>query len=78
MKNTKTLIGIQEEYIETLNAGVARWSHRKDGGHSQRISRGARHAAEKSLRKIGYTDDRQITQIIQDARDMAILERNSD
>ena len=73
-KTAKTLIGIQEEYIETLNAGIARWSHRKDGGHASRISRGARHAAEKSLRKLGYTDQ-QIPQLIQDARDMATLER---
>jgi hypothetical protein len=77
MTNKQTLIGIQEEYIETLNAGIARWSHRKDGGHSQRISRGARHTAEKSLRKLGYTDDKQIAQVIQDARDMATLKRNA-
>ncbi len=70
-----TLIGIQEKYVETMNAGIARWSHRKGGGHASRISRGARHAAEKSLRKLGYTDDKQIAQIIQDARDMAALER---
>jgi hypothetical protein len=76
MRHTKTsLIAIQDEYIETVNAGIARWSHRKDGGHSQRISRGARHIAEKQLRKIGYTDQKQIDQIIQDARDMAVLER---
>jgi hypothetical protein len=78
MSTQNTLIGIQEKYIETLNAGIARWSHRKDGGHASRISRGARHAAEKSLRKLGYSDDKQIAQIIQDARDMATLERNSD
>ena len=75
---TKTLIGIQEEYVETLNAGLARWSHRKDGGHSHRIARGARHAAETQLRKLGFTDEKQIGQVIQDARDMATLERNSD
>lgn len=75
---TKTLIGIQEEYVETLNSGIARWSHRKDGGHSHRIARGARHAAEKQLRKIGFMDEKQIGQVIQDARDMATLERNSD
>ena len=74
---TKTLIGIQEEYIETLNAGLARWSHRKDGGHSHRIARGARHTAEKQFRKLGFTDQ-QIPQLIKDARDMAELERNSD
>lgn len=72
-----TLIGIQEEYIETLNAGLARWSHRKGGGHSHRIARGARHVAEKKLARLGFTDQ-QISQAIKDARDMAELERNSD
>lgn len=76
MKTPQTLIGIQEEYIETVNLGMARWSHRKDGGHASRISRGARHTAEKGLRKLGYTDQ-QIPQLIQDARDMATLERNT-
>jgi hypothetical protein len=78
-----TLIGIQEEYIETVNAGIARWSHRKGtpglgtgvGGHADRISRGARHKAEGQLRRIGYADQKQIDQIIADARDMAALER---
>jgi len=74
-KNTHTLIGIQEEYISTINAGFARWSI---GGHMSRISRGARHTAEKRLRKVGFSDDKQIRQIIQDARDMAALERDSD
>ena len=73
----KTLIEIQQEYIDTLNAGIARWSHRKDGGHASRISRGARHAAEKNLRKLGYPEQ-QIPQLIQDARDMAALERLAD
>lgn len=77
MKNA-TLIGIQEEYIETLNAGIARWSHRKYGGHAQRISRGARHAAERKLRRIGYTDQKQIDQIVKDARDVAELQRVAD
>lgn len=73
----KTLIDVQEQYIETVNAGMARWAHRKDGGHSGRILRGARHDAEKALRKLGYTDQ-QIPQLITDARDMATLERNAD
>lgn len=77
MASTQTLIGIQTEYIETLNAGIARWSHRKNGGHIHRIARGARHAAEKALRKLGFTDT-QIPQLIKDARDVAELERNSD
>lgn len=72
----KTLIQIQDQYIETVNAGIARWSHRKDGGHSRRISRGARHAAEKDLRSLGFTSQ-QIDQAIKDARDMAELERHA-
>jgi hypothetical protein len=78
MKQPNTLIGIQEEYVNTLNAGIARWCHRKDGGHSGRISRGARHVAEKRLRKIGFSDQKQIDQIIKDARDVASLIRNSE
>ena len=74
MAKAKTLIQIQEEYIETINLGMQRWSHRKDGGHMSRISRGARHTAEKELRKLGYPE-KQIAQILQDARDMAALER---
>ena len=73
-----TIIEIQEEYIETVNAGIARWSHRVGGGHSARISRGARHKAEKSLRHLGYTDQKQINEIIADARDMASLIRNAE
>lgn len=74
-KAPKSLIQVQQEYVDTLNAGIERWSHRKGGGHASRISRGARRAAEKDLRKLGYTDQKQIDQIIQDARDMASLER---
>jgi hypothetical protein len=72
--NMKTLIELQECYIETLNAGIARWSHRKDGGHSARIARGARRKAETSLRKCGYSQG-QIDAAIKDARDMAVLLR---
>lgn len=77
MKTRKmtTLIGIQQEYIKTLNAGIARWSHY---GHFGRIARAARHAAERRLRKIGFTNEKQIAQIIQDARDMALAERNGE
>ena len=73
----KTLIQIQDEYIERVNAGMARWAHRKDGGHSQRIRRGARHTAEKQLAKLGYSAE-QIDRIIGDARDMATLIRTAD
>lgn len=73
----ETLIGIQDEYVETLNAGIARWAHRKDGGHSHRIARGARHLAEKKLRRLGF-NEKQIGEAIQQARDVASLVRNAD
>lgn len=71
----KTLIAIQEEYIETVNSGIERWSHRKGGGHMRRISRGAHHKAEAALRKIGYVSQDQIDSVIKQAREMAELER---
>lgn len=70
----KTLIGIQEEYVATVNAGIARWAHRKDGGHAGRIMRGARRRAEGELRRLGFTDS-QVAAAIGDARDMAALLR---
>lgn len=73
----KTIIEIQQAYIDTVNAGISRWSHRKDGGHASRIMRGARRKAESELAKLGFaTAERD--QIIKDARDVAVLERNSD
>jgi hypothetical protein len=78
MKTQNTLITIQDEYIETINLGIERWSHRKDGGHASRIARGARTVATKRLNRIGFTDQRQIDQILRDARDMAALIRNSE
>jgi hypothetical protein len=74
---TMTLIQIQDRYVETVNAGIARWSHRKDGGHSDRIRRGAYHQAQKQLASIGFTSE-QTEQAIKDARDMAELERNAE
>jgi len=70
----KNLIAIQEEYVETVNAGMARWAHRKDGGHAGRIRRGAHRKAIKSLLALGFTDQ-QISQLIKDAADMAALAR---
>lgn len=81
----QTLIGIQEEYIETINAGIERWQHSKSrsafnpamGGHASRIAGGARRKAEKQLRRIGFTNQKEIDQVLKDARDMAELIRNS-
>jgi hypothetical protein len=70
-----TLIAVQDQYVEAINSGFARWS---DKGHFPRISRGARHTAEKQLRRIGFTDEKQIRQVIKDAFEMAALIRNAD
>jgi hypothetical protein len=72
----KTLIGIQDEYVETVNAAISRWSHRRDGGHSSRTRRAARRKAEKALGRLQFTEA-QIAAAIKDARDMAELERNA-
>lgn len=77
MARQLTLIDVQQDYMDTVNAGMARWGHRKALGHAARISRGARHAAEKRLRRLGFTDQ-QIAVLIKDARDMAELERIAD
>jgi hypothetical protein len=72
----KSMISIQETYIETINAGMARWAHRKDGGHMSRIRRGARTAATKQLARLGFNEV-QIEQAIKDAQDLAELERKA-
>jgi hypothetical protein len=72
-----TLTQVQEQYIETVNAGIARWSHRKNGGHADRVRRWAFHKAEKQLALLGFTQE-QTKQAIKDARDMAELERNAE
>jgi len=77
LEPAKNLIAIQDEYVETINTGIARWAHRKKGGHMPRIMRGARHKAEKALRQWGF-NDRQIDAVIADAKDMAALIRNAE
>jgi hypothetical protein len=80
----KTLIGIQDEFIQAIVAATARWSHRRCawdssriGGHYTRARRGARRKATKSLQALGF-DDVSIEQIIKDADDVAKLEINAD
>ncbi len=73
-----SIISIQQQYIETVNAGHARWSHRPDGGHIGRIQRGAWRRADKALRKLGFDVQQDIDGIIGQARDMAVLERNAE
>lgn len=70
----KNLIHIQREYIETVNASLDRWSHRKDGGHSSRVIRGARKKALVELKRLGFSDD-QSNAMIKDAHDVMALER---
>lgn len=72
-----TLTQIQDQYIETVNAGIARWSHRKNGGHASRIRRGAFHKATKQLAGLGFSQA-QIDLAIVEAQDMAALERNAE
>lgn len=70
-----TLIEIQDRYIRRVNAAVAKWSASKNGGHLRRTKISARREAEKSLEKLGFTNKTQIATIIQDAKDIAELER---
>ena len=74
----QTIISIQQQYIDTVNAGHARWSHRPNGGHIRRIQRGAWSRADTALRKLGFTEQSEISGIIAQARDIAELERNCD
>lgn len=61
----KTFIEIQQAYIDTVNAGIAR------------ITREAKHKADAELAKLGFAAAER-EHIIKDARDMAVLERNAD
>jgi hypothetical protein len=79
----KTVTSITDEYVATVNAGFARWSHRKGhqfeacGGHFSRIRGGAYKKAERELTKIGF-NPAQIKQMLKDADDIAELERNAE
>lgn len=70
----KSLIQIQQEYMDTVSSGMDHWSHRRDGGHSDRIRHGAFRKAHKSLMKLGFTE-RQASMMIRDAHDVMLLER---
>jgi hypothetical protein len=78
-----TVMTLVDEYVATVNAGFARWSHRKGtayqacGGHYSRIRGGAHKKAVAGLKKLGYTDEAQIRQIMKDADDLVLLERNA-
>ncbi len=74
MASRRGLIRIQTDYIDTVSAGMDRWSHRRDGGHSGRIREGAWRRAYKSLIAWQYTDE-QARRIIADAHEQMMLER---
>lgn len=82
----KSITQIQEAYIDTVNAGRARWGHRPGikgiadgvGGHMARIYRGARRAAEREFAKHNCWTPEQVNIMIQDAKDMAELQRKAE
>ena len=68
------LIGLQEEYIDTVNSGIDRWAHRRDGGHARRIQRGANRRIRAKLARLGFSEA-EAEYALQQARDMAELIR---
>jgi hypothetical protein len=72
-----TLIAVQDEFVAAFTSAKRRWGHRKNGGHSARIIRGARKAARTRLVKLGFPES-QIPTLIKDAQDMAELELSCD
>ena len=83
MNKAHGLIGIQDEFVETVNAGIARWSHARKhysgdlGGHANRVYSGAHRVASKKLAKLGFSKQ-QIHVLLKDAWDMACLIRHAD
>ena len=80
----KTIIGIQDEFIQAIVAATSRWEHRKHpynpalvGGHYRRIRNGAHTKAMKSLKALGFADEA-AEKIIADAMDVAKLEINAE
>lgn len=81
----KNLMAIQDEFVATINAAHARWSHRKGfmwqkdriGGHYARVYHGAQRKAHKDLAKWGFTTE-QCAEIIRQAHEIAVLERNAE
>jgi len=70
----KNLQQIQDEYIAACNATLDRWSHRRNGGHSERSLRAARKRAANAILRWGFTP-KQAAQIIRDADDILALAR---
>lgn len=73
----KTLIGIQDQYISTVNDAANRWAHSKSGGHIRRIRIGARRKAIKELVALGFSE-KTAEQAIDDASEVADLQRMSE
>lgn len=80
----KTLIGLQDEYVATVNSAWARWQHRKGlpymkgpGGHFPRVWSGARRRLRTELIQLGFTAD-QAQAALDDAEAIAQLERNAE
>jgi hypothetical protein len=81
----KTLTAIQDQFIQRINAAHSRWSHRKGfewqkdciGGHYGRVYYGAQKEAHKQLSKYGFSIAQRM-EIIKQAHDVAILERNAE
>jgi hypothetical protein len=70
MARPATLIEAQRRYIEKRNGCTT--------GHWRRAARAAARELRKYLARIGVTNEKQIEVIVQDARDMAALEREFD
>jgi hypothetical protein len=74
MKDPKQNIQqIVDEYVETVNAARARWSHRKGGGQSGRTIGAAMKTLRTKVARWGYNET-QTRQVLSDARDIAALE----
>ena len=76
----KTVMTLVDEYVKTVNGGIARWSHRPQtkwslGGHADRIIHGANRKLRKQLATLGYTEKKHIDQVVKDAWDLAELQR---
>ena len=83
MKPTLTLCAAQETFIETVNTAYSRWEHRKKPGqsimlmgHFGRTFGGAKKLLIRQVRAMGFTEA-QIPAIIQDAVDVAELQRRA-
>lgn len=68
MQTRPSLTAVQDRYIARL--------HSCRTGHFRRVAHGARKEAEATLTRMGYSAS-DADQIIRDARDMFVLERDA-